>query len=261
MTDGGIWPVYGGRSFNLWQPDTGDYYAWAERERIAGVLQNRRLRGQKNRRSAFSEFPQDWAEDHTTLPCVGPRIAFRDVTNRTNNRTVIAALVPGGRVLTNKAPYLLWPNGTPSDQAYLLGVLSSMILDWFARRVVELAMNFHIFNSLPIPRPPKDDRGRLRTIEIAGRLATAEPDHPGFRDWATAVGVEAGSVHSDAEREDLIAELDAVVAHLYDLDEEDLSGCLRHLPHRSGLHRTSRSGGPALPHLARTRSSQAEGTA
>ena len=223
MSGAGVWPVYGGRSFNLWKPDTGDYYAWAERERITGALQERRLRGQKNRRSAFSEFPREWAEDRASLPCVGPRIAFRDVTNRTNNRTVIAALVPGDRVLTNKAPYLLWPGGTESDQAYLLGVLSTMILDWFARRIVELNMNFHIFNSLPIPRPPKDDPRRLRTIEIAGRLATAEPGHSGFRDWAAAVGVEADSVRSEAKKDALIAELDAVVAHLYDLDEEDLA--------------------------------------
>ena len=230
MSSRRVWPVYGGRSFNLWQPDTGDYYAWAERERITSALQERRLRGQKNRRSAFSEFSREWAEDHATLPCLGPRLAFRDVTNRTNQRTVIVALVPADRVLTNKAPYLLWPSGNKRDWAYLLGVLSSMPLDWFARRVVELSLNFHIFNSLPIPRPELDPapaaqelRLRDRVIQIAGRLATAEPDHPGFREWAAAVGVEPGSVDSEAEMQDLIAELDALVALLYGLDEDDLA--------------------------------------
>ena len=231
MSSGRVWPVYGGRSFNLWQPDTGDYYAWAERERITSALHERRARGQKNRRSAFSEFSREWAEDRATLPCLRPRIAFRDVTNRTNQRTAIAALVPADRVLANQAPYILWPAGAEADQAYLLGVLSSMILDWFARRVVELHLNFHIFNSLPIPRPELDlgpgqhRKLRLRdlVIQIAGRLATAEPAHPGFREWAAAVGVEPGSVDSEEEKQDLIAELDAVVAHLYDLEEDDLA--------------------------------------
>ena len=106
-----------------------------------------------------------------------------------------------------------------------------MILDWFARRVVELHLNFHIFNSLPIPRPELDLgpgqhrklRLRDRVIQIAGRLATADPDRPGFREWAAAVSVEPGSVASEAEKQDLIAELDAVVALLYDLEEDDLA--------------------------------------
>ena len=223
MSNRRVWPVYGGRSFNLWLPYTGDYYAWAAPERITSALHERRLRGQKHRRSAFSEFPREWAEDHATLPCLGPRIAFRDVTRPTDTRTAIVALVPADRVLTHKAPYLLWPCGSEQDQAYLLGVLSSMVLDWFARRVVELNLTFHIFNSLPIPRADQNDPRRLRTIEIAGRLAMAEPDHPGFREWAAAVGVEAGPIGSEAEKEDLIAELDAVVALLYDLDEDDLA--------------------------------------
>ena len=28
-TTDGLWPVYKGASFNLWEPDTGTYYAWA----------------------------------------------------------------------------------------------------------------------------------------------------------------------------------------------------------------------------------------
>ncbi len=106
-----------------------------------------------------------------------------------------------------------------------------MILDWFARRMVQLNLNFHIFNALPIPRPESEDpvpdcpglHLRDRVVEIAARLATAEPDHPGFREWAAAVGVEPGSVDSEAEKQDLIAELDAVVALLYDLEEDDLA--------------------------------------
>ena len=166
-----------------------------------------------------------------TLPCRSPRVAFRDVARATDNRTVIAALIPGQRVLIHKGPYLLWPRGSEADGAYLLGVLASMILDWFARRVVETNLTYDHFNALPIPRPELDDpsphspgiRLRSRVIEIAGRLATAEPDHSGFREWAAAVGVEPGSIRSEEEKNDLIEELDAVVALLYGLDDADLS--------------------------------------
>lgn len=223
------WLVYKGASFDLWNPDTGVYYASVEADSITEHLHEKRQRAQKNRRSPFSEFSKEWIEDPATLPCRQPRIAFRDVTNRTNTRTVIAALVPGEIVITNQAPYLLWPVGTPRDEAYLIGVLSSMILDWYARRVVELHVNFHILNNFPIPDVCHTDDAHtdesadpvaVRVVEIAGRLAAVDER---YAEWAEAVGVPVGSADDDATRQNLICELDACVAILYGLDEDDLA--------------------------------------
>ncbi len=60
--------------------------------------------------------------------------------------------MPPETVITHQAPYLLWPRGTPRDQAFLLGALSSMILDWYTRRVVEAHLTFHLFNNFPALR-------------------------------------------------------------------------------------------------------------
>lgn len=217
--DDSMWPVYKGASFNLWEPDTGAYYAWAEPGEITEVLRRKRLRQHRTARSAFAEMPGDWVADRNTLPCLHPRIAFRDVTNRTNTRTVIAALVPPEVVITNQAPYLLWPKGDERDQAYLLGVLCSIPLDWYARRVVETHVNFHLFNAFPVPRPGRDDPLRRRVEEIAGRLAAVDRR---YAPWAKVVGVSVGSVKA-SEEEDLVPELDAAVALLYDLDDADLT--------------------------------------
>jgi hypothetical protein len=216
----GWWPVYKGASFNLWEPDTNVYYAWADPDEVTAVLQEKRVRGGRRANSVWSGFEREWLEDRDTLPCWYPRVAFRDVTNRTNQRTVIAALVPGEIVITNKAPYLLWPEGAERDEAYLLGVLCSIPLDWYARRMVEISVNFHIFNGFPIPRVERDAPERRRVEEIAGRLAAVDERYEG---WAKAVGVPVGSVHSADERVGLIAELDAAVAHLYGLSETDLA--------------------------------------
>src|SRR5262249_54292572 len=129
----GLWPVYKGASFDVWNPDTGEYYAWADPDRMALVLQEKRLRA----RSAFQGFKPSWMNDVTTLPCHSPRIAFRDVTNRLNKRTVIAALIPPSTVLVNNAPFLLFPTGSASDEAFLLGIMCSIPFDWYARRFVE----------------------------------------------------------------------------------------------------------------------------
>jgi hypothetical protein len=175
------------------------------------------LRQQRTARSAFSQYGREWALDLATLPCLTARIAFRDVTNRLNARTVIAALIPGSVVFTNQAPYILWPVGDARDQAYLLGVLCSIPLDWYARRTVERHLNFHLFNALPVPRIENGSL-RRRVEEVAGRLSAVDGR---YQSWAKAVGVPVGSVAA-AEKDDLVAELDAAVALLYGLDESDL---------------------------------------
>ena len=215
----GHWPVYKGESFDLWNPDTGIYYAWVDPGPVLDWLQRKRIRAGKSRRdSPHREFSMEYLRDRSTLPCFEPRIAFRDVTNRTNQRTVIACLLPPEVLVTNKAPYFLWPRGDERDQAFFLGVLSSIPLDWYARRFVEISMNFFIINSFPIPRPGRDDRAWKRVVELAGRLAC--PDRR-FAKWAKAVGVGYGRLAAD-EKEDMIHELDAVVSHLYGLGEAQL---------------------------------------
>jgi hypothetical protein len=214
----GFWPVYKGESFDIWTPDTGTYYAWADPKKVLPHLQEKRTRGRKNRNSSFSEFDPAIIRDPQTIPCMQPRIAFRRISRATDSRTIRTALIPPQLVLTDVAPYFLWPRGSESDKAYLLGVLSSLILDWYARRFVETHMDFHVVDPMPVPRPPVNDPLRLRAIELAGRLAC--PDDR-FAAWAEEVGVACGPLAAD-EKEDMINELDAVVAHLYNLTEKQL---------------------------------------
>ena len=79
-------------------------------------------------------------------------------------------------------------------------------------------MSFFIFNGFSVPRPTLNSLLRQQTINLAGRLAC--PDKR-FADWAQEVGVEYGPLPMD-EKEDMIQELDAVVAHLYGLEEQHL---------------------------------------
>ncbi len=217
----GFWPVYAGRSFDLWEPETGTYYASVDAETIDAHLQAKRERGHRNRRSVFSEFSTEWIVDPSTLACLQPRILFRDVTRATDTRSVRAALVPGEVVAVHQAPSLIWSKGTACDEAYLLGILCSMILDWYARRVVELHVTFAILNSFPIPDcDPLSDMVAARVVEVAGRLAAVDDR---FAGWAAEVGVPVGSVRDEATKQDLICELDACVARLYGLAESDLA--------------------------------------
>ena len=210
----GFWPVFKGESFDIWSPDTGSYYAWADPEKLLKVLQEKRLRA----RASFSGFQDRWLQDPKTLPCLFPRIAFRNISRSTDSRTVRACLLPPRIFVTNHGPYFLWPRGNEKDQAYLLGILCSIPLDWYARRFVEVNVNFFILNPFPVPRPTRVDPLWERTVALAGRLASTDSR---FSKWAAAVGVGCGKMDAD-EKEDMIFELDAVAARLYGLSEKQL---------------------------------------
>jgi hypothetical protein len=211
--------VFGGASFNLWQPETGEIFAYANPQIVEKALFEKRERQVNLKSSGFYGMPNSWAKNRKSLPCKHPRIAYRQITNSTNSRTVITALIPPDTILTNAAPYIFLPSSNHSWEAYLLGVLSSIPFDWYARRHVELNFNFHILYSAPIPCPATDDPRRLRVISIAGHLAAVDAR---YQEWADAVGVPVGSVTSTTQKDALIAELDALVAHLYGLDRSQL---------------------------------------
>lgn len=214
------WNVYSGESFHLWEPDRGIYYGICDADKMVDVLQARRIRQHKNRRSPFFHLPRETIDDPQSLPCLRPRVAFRDVTNATNTRTVLAALVPGGLVLVNQAPYLLRIAGDERDEAYVLGILASMILDWYARRTVDKHVNFYLLNDLPVPEVDvAENATAARVVQLAGRLAATDDR---FSDWAARVSVPVGSVNDRETEWELTSELDACVAHLYGLSEDDL---------------------------------------
>ena len=210
----GFWPIYKGESFDLWVPDTGSYYGWADPQVIVPELQRKRERGT----GAFAEFDQEWRRDVDTIPCSHARIAFRDVSRATDSRTVRTALVPPDVVLVHTAPYFVFPRGGATDEAYLLAVLSSLPLDWYARRFVETHLTFFVINPFPIPRPPEAHPLRRRVLALGGRMAAADAR---FAQWANQVGVDHGPLRSD-EHHDMVYELDAAVAHLYGLNEAQL---------------------------------------
>lgn len=160
----------------------------------------------------------EWIHDRSTLPCLNPRIAFRQIARSTDSRTIIPALVPPKTILTHHAWYFIWPEGTKRDEAYLLGVLSSIPFDWYARRFVEANVTKSLMSTFPVPRPDPENPLRQRVVNIAGNLAAIDSR---YKEWADELGVEWGSIDED-EKEKRIHELDAVVSHLYGLSRNQV---------------------------------------
>ncbi|MGY4644457.1 Eco57I restriction-modification methylase domain-containing protein [Cellulomonas sp. URHB0016] len=217
-TPGSI-PVYKGDSFNIWNPATGSTYACASPEAVEEALFAKRLNQARLKRSAFYGLAAAIVEDPQSLPLHRPRIAWRDTARATDSRTCIAALVPPETALVHQAYYLFFRAGSSADEAYVLGVLSTVVFDWFMRLVVENHATVEILLGAPVPRLDDASPVRTRVVEIAGRLAAVDVR---YAPWAAEVGVPVGSVTSPAMKDDLVAELDALVALCYGLTEEQL---------------------------------------
>jgi len=226
-TDAALWSVgdfdqeitvLKGASFDLWEPDAGSPHGSAARKKIHDRVMVKLRRQVRTSSSAYVGMDASAMDRQGRLPYQRPRIAFRDITNQTNTRTTIASLVPPA-VLINSAPVLVLRSGTAATEAFVLGVLCSIPFDWYSRRYVELHMNFHIFNWLPVPHFDLDSATTSRVVEIAGRLAAVDER---YAEWAAEVGVQVGSVKRGAEKDDLIAELDALVSLLYGLTDDQV---------------------------------------
>jgi hypothetical protein len=84
---------------------------------------------------------------------------------------------------------------------------------------VELHLTFELLNPLPVPSYDPVASPAKRIVEVAGRLAAIDDR---YAEWAAEVGVPIGSVNTQAEKDDLIAELDALVSLLYGLIEDQV---------------------------------------
>lgn len=146
----------------------------------------------------------------------GARIAFRDVTNRRNSRTVVACLVPPRTFLTNKAPYLAFLDCDPLSRVACLALMNSLAFDWQARRFAEVSLNFFILEGLRLPSLSDDQYAEL--AEASARLSCVDER---FEDFANAAGVEYGPIDDD-ERDELRARIDALVATAWELTAEEL---------------------------------------
>ena len=94
--------------------------------------------------------------------------------------------------------------------------MNSIPFDWIARRYVETNLNYFILDMLTFPLPRETSWERIGTL--AARLSCLDER---FAEFAAEAGVECGPL-TDAQRDDMRAEIDALVARAYGLTEDEL---------------------------------------
>jgi hypothetical protein len=179
--------------------------------------------------------PRWWVEDKEVERVRGGAarpayLCYKDVTSPTNQRTVIAALVPDVAVV-NSAPLVLTGDDmSPRLLCCLLANLNSVVLDFVARQKVGgLHLNFFIVEQFPVFPPDKYAErcpwDRQQTLEtwVSDRVLKLTCTADDMRPLAEAAGLEP-PVHkwNAAERAELTAELDAAFFVLCGVAREDV---------------------------------------
>ena len=162
-------------------------------------------------------------------------IAFRDVARAADARTCIASLMPSGIAAGDKAP-LVFTSRSLIPSACFAAMLSSLVFDYVARQKVGgSSMALFIMKQQPTLTP--DQIPSAMQWQIVKRVAELCYFNHDMDGWASELweemseeqrselpqlGAQQPWIYNPERRAILQAELDAIFAHLYGLNTEDL---------------------------------------
>jgi len=157
------------------------------------------------------------------------RLGFRSIARNTDIRTLIVGTIPknvfcGNSILVSSDISL-----SNTELIFLEAILNSLIIDFCARQKVSANISMFYIYQLPIPRLKEGDRYFEEIVEKAAKLICVSEE---FDELAKEVGIGShkNGVTEETERAKIRAKLDAIVAHLYELNEIEFQHILSTFP-------------------------------
>lgn len=223
----GTWPTIGERPSAIDMPPVSELtdsnstimpWYWVPLTEV-----NKKLKKTDSEGKIIWEWKHDWI------------IAFRDITNATNERTFITSITPGKVASNNKLPFIASQLAV-IDSVLLLAILSSIPFDFAVRQKVGgTSMNFFYVKQLPVLKPDQVTHDyKWEIVKRACELCYFNHDLDG---WAEELfneltdeqkvelpqlGKKEPWIYDPERRAVLQAELDAIIGNLYGLNTEDM---------------------------------------
>jgi len=144
------------------------------------------------------------------------RAGFCDIAGQTNERSMMAAIIPPGVVCGNKVPTILFPNDLNEERLFLwIGIVNSFPFDWLLRRVLTTTVNYFLLKSVHLPNiEPNSARGR-KIIKLTHQIRTNDTSSKSIDLWNIAK---------------IRAEIDIQVLAAYQLCHNDMEVILSDFP-------------------------------
>ena len=156
---------------------------------------------------------------------------LRDITNATNERTLITGHVAEAGA-GHTAPVIDFEHSRAVASALVLGNMNSLPLDWAARLSVGgTHMSHFIVKQLPVLPPEaylrRVESGQALVELVVPRVLELTYTSHELRGFARDLGYNGPPWAWDEERRHRVrCELDAIYAHMYGLDRDDLEWIL-----------------------------------
>lgn len=214
--EGKGWPLYQGKTIHHYNVHLNPIERWVNTDKGEERLASK------------------WKADKRDLPDRKYRIAWRNIAQPTDTRSLICTIVPRGVFCGNALNQAMVHFGqktvingklitnVTNDYEIISGInviLSSFSADVYIRLRIAKNVSAFILKSLPVPRD-------YETIRELGRLAMPLYEGEEFEAFRGEVPALTDSV----ARNKLIAKLDARVAHLYELSYEEYQAVLETFP-------------------------------
>lgn len=148
------------------------------------------------------------------------RVGFRDVARVTDQRTLIATLIPPSALCGHSLPTVAFEKEFEWSYAVWLAIANSFVTDFLARKKVSLHMTYTVLDSLPFPRLKPNEPVVSKLMLDALRLLCTGPEMTVYWNARAAEGWcepvtegEAPPGYTDPmERLEARARIDATVA-------------------------------------------------
>ncbi|MCS7070560.1 MAG: hypothetical protein NZM00_03585, partial [Anaerolinea sp.] len=192
---------------------------------------------------AYFKAPEYWVEEapaaarlanRTGTAYRRPRLAFREIAASTNERTLIAAVLPPGSFANHKT-FLVEtrnPDNDPAVMLYLCSLFNSFTLDYLIRQKISTSLSFFYMKSLPVPRLTAGDPRFDALVARAARLVcTTEAFAPLWEAVTGTAWTPAAGVRDPEGRAALKDAIDGIVArHVYGLTRDEFAHVLTAFP-------------------------------
>ena len=104
------------------------------------------------------------------------RAGFCDVTSPTNQRSLMATIIPSSSVCGHTVPTVQLPTWRQVDMLLFVGIANTLAIDFLVRKKVGLHMTFSIVDTLPIPAVSLRDGIETEIVRRAGSLCLVGPE-------------------------------------------------------------------------------------
>lgn len=156
------------------------------------------------------------------------RLVHRRIARNTDQRSLIACILPKNRFCADTAQTV--KNILPYKVTiYIATLFNSFVNDYQIRQRITAHCDIHFMCSLKIPRLKEGDKYFEEIVENAAKLICISEE---FDELAKEVGIGShkNGVTEETERAKIRAKLDAIVGHLYELNEIEFQHILSTFP-------------------------------